>query len=174
MFARLCGLLISTAMWLSTRITLPLAVALLLGGPLACSKNFIPNTDVQDSALHRRVVEFCEVYRKAVERKDIPTLLSLASPAYYEDGGNVDAQDDIDFAGLQDYLLGKFADANTIRYEIRYRRVSHVEPYILVDFTYSGSFRLPTPEGEKWRSTVEENRLELVPHGESFQIVAGM
>ncbi len=161
-------------MWLRKRITLQLAAALLLGGLLGCSKNFIPNTDVQDSALHRRVVEFCEVYRKAVERKDIPTLLTLASPAYYEDGGNVDAQDDIDYSGLEEYLVGKFMDANTIRYEIRYRRVSHSETYILVDFTYSGSFRLPTAEGEKWRSAVEENRLELVPHGESFQIVAGM
>ncbi|HHH29857.1 MAG TPA: hypothetical protein ENK57_16135, partial [Polyangiaceae bacterium] len=117
-----------------------------------------------------------EQYRRALERKDVAALLDLASPHYYEDGGNVDASDDIDYAGLREYLLEKFEDANAIRYEIRYRRITKDEEYVLVDFTYSGSFRLPTSDGdEKWRSTVAENRLELVLHeDEGYKIVAGM
>src|SRR5690606_39934672 len=111
---------------------------------------------------------------RALERKDIATLLSMASPEYYENGGNVDASDDIDYAGLKDYLTDRFSDANAIRYEIRYRRITREGPRVFVDYTYSGSFRLPTNEGEKWRSTVEENRLELLEHGDTFTIVAGM
>ncbi|RLB62815.1 MAG: hypothetical protein DRI90_08230 [Deltaproteobacteria bacterium] len=143
-------------------------------GLAACSKYYIPNTDVEDSDPNRRVVQFCEVYRKAVERKDIPALLEMASPRYYEDGGNVDAEDDIDFAGLEEYFADKFHDAKAIRYEIRYRRVVRDEDYIFVHYTYSGSYRLPSADGEKWKSTVEENRLELVPDGDSFKIVTGM
>jgi hypothetical protein len=140
-----------------------------------CSTMYLPNTDVEDSDVNRKVVAFCEVYRRAIERKDIASLLDLASPHYYEDGGNVDATDDIDFAGLRDYLTDRFSDATGIRYEIRYRRVVAEEEYVYVDYTYSGSFRLPGKEGDdQWRSTVEENRLELVSHDESFQIVAGM
>lgn len=139
-----------------------------------CSKEYIVNTDVEDTEEHRRVISFCEGYRRAVERKDVAGLLSMASKDYYEDGGNVDAADDIDFAGLRDYLTEKFRDARAIRYEIRYRRVSQDGPYIFVDFTYSGSFRVPSTDGDKWQSTVQENRLELVPLGESFRIVAGM
>jgi len=150
------------------------AAVLLLQGLGGCSKYYIPNTDVEDTDKNRRVVEFCEVYRKALERKDITTLLELASPRYYEDGGNVDAEDDIDYAGLKDYLSEKFEDATAIRYEIRYRNVVHDDDYVLVHYTYSGSYRLPTAEGEKWKSTVEENRLELVPDGESYKIVTGM
>ena len=148
-----------------------LALAPVLGG---CGKSFIQNTDVEDTKEHRDIITFCEQYRRAVERKDIGTLLALASPEYYEDGGNVDASDDIDYAGLKDYLVERFGDANAIRYEIRYRRILREGPRVFVDYTYSGSFRLPTNEGEKWRNTVEENRLELLDHGDTFTIVAGM
>jgi hypothetical protein len=151
-----------------------LVVLTLAGAAAGCAEHYIPNTDVEDSDDNRKVVEFCEVYRKAVERKDIPALLSLASPSYYEDGGNVDASDDIDFAGLKDYLSSKFDEATSIRYEIRYRRVHLDEEKILVDYTYSGSFRVPTRDGEKWNNAVEENRLELVRDGESYKILGGM
>lgn len=143
-------------------------------GSMGCNKYYIPNTDVEDTDANREVIAFCEVYRRAIERKDIPALVELVSPQYYEDGGNVDASDDIDYAGVRDYLTDKFQDATAIRYEIRYRRVVREEDYAFVDYTYSGSFRLPSAEGEKWERTVEENRLELVFEDETFKIVAGM
>ncbi|MBW2459103.1 MAG: hypothetical protein JRI68_31680 [Deltaproteobacteria bacterium] len=161
-------------MWAPRTVVTAAAAVLLSQALCGCSKYYIPNTDVEDTDPNRRVVEFCEVYRKAVERKDIVTLLDLASPRYYEDGGNVDAEDDIDYAGLTDYLTEKFEDATGIRYEIRYRSVIQEDDYILVLYTYSGSYRLPTADGEKWKNTVEENRLELVPDGETFKIVTGM
>ncbi|HEY3594114.1 MAG TPA: hypothetical protein VGL13_09570, partial [Polyangiaceae bacterium] len=79
-------------------------VALLLGG---CVTHFIPNTDVEDSDENRKVVAFCEKYRRAVEERNVPLLLEMASASYFEDGGNVDASDDMDYAGLQDYLQGR-------------------------------------------------------------------
>lgn len=157
--------------------TLAVAGCIGLAAPMmGCSKYYIPNTDVEDTEDNREIVAFCELYRRALERKDVAALLDLASPQYYEDGGNVDASDDIDYAGLREYLLEKFEEASAIRYEIRYRRITKEEDYILVDFTYSGSFRLPAEDGdEKWRSTVAENRLQLVPSEEQgFKIVAGM
>jgi hypothetical protein len=162
------------------------AACLVLTGAssIGCATRFIPNTDVEDTSEHRRVVAFCEAYRKAVERKDVPTLLGMASPGYYEEGPNADASDDVDYAGLKQYLSSKFEGANNIRYEIRYRRITLekrqcLKPAakcdrVLVDYTYSGSYRLGTKDGEKWKSAVEENRLELVPQGETFLIVTGM
>jgi len=150
--------------------------ACLAAGLLGCSKYYIANTDVEDTGANRKVIEFCEDYRRAVERKDVAKLLELASSHYYEDGRQPDASDDIDYAGLRDYLESKFADARAIRYEIRYRRVVRRDDRVFVDYTYSGSVRLPTGGGggESWRSTVDENRLELVADGESFKIVSGM
>jgi hypothetical protein len=141
----------------------------------ACNAHTIPNTDVEDTDDNRRVISFCEEYRRAVEQRKVGLLLQLAHPSYYEDGGNVDATDDIDYVGLKDYLEERFRETKAIRYEIRYRRVGlGRKETVLVDFTYSASYKIPTPSGDVWRRTVADNRLELVPHGDAFKIVAGM
>jgi hypothetical protein len=150
------------------------AVAVLATPLAGCATHYIPNTDVEDNSENRKIISFCERYRHAVELKDIATLMSLASPRYYEDGGNIDASDDMDYAGLRDYLQSKFRDATAIRYEIRYRRIVKERDLIYVDYTYSASYRIPGMKGPEWRRRVEDNRLELIPVQEGFRIVAGM
>ncbi len=151
----------------------PLLVLPLVG----CARDYIPNTQVEDNPFNRDVIEYCERYRKAVERRNTAELIEMAHPTYYEDGGNIDATDDLDFAGLEAYLESRFTDTKAIRYEIRYRRVSRGRgDEVLVDYTYSASYKIPTEKGDIWRRTVADNRLELVPDesGESFKIIAGM
>jgi hypothetical protein len=142
---------------------------------LSCSKQLIPNTDVEDNSFNRKVVEFCEEYRHAVERRNVGLLLKLAHKSYYEDGGNIDAMDDLDYAGLKGYLTDRFRDTKAIRYEIRYRRVGFGRnDEVFVDYTYSASYQMITTDGDVWRRSVADNRLELVADGESFRILAGM
>ncbi len=149
-----------------TARSLPLIVLLTAAAPLAgCTTHYIPNTDVEDTSLNREVVVFCEKYRKAVEHRDAPLLLSMVSPRYYEDGGNADASDDLDYQGVREYLTSQFKLAKAIRYEIRYRRVVHQKETerFLVDYTYSASYKVPgLEEADEWRRTVSDNRLELV------------
>lgn len=142
----------------------------------ACAAHYIPNTDVEDTDRNRKVIDFCEQYRHAVEHRNVAMLLQFADPRYYEDGGNADASDDLDYAGLREYLEGRFKDTRAIRYEIRYRRVGEgrKEHSIYVDFTFSASYKIPTPDGELWHREVADNRLELVPAGETFKILSGM
>lgn len=153
------------------------AVALLVpsGVMFGCTTHYIPNTDVEDTEENRKLVNFAERYRRAVEQKDLVTLLKCASPKYYEDGGNVDASDDIDYAGLREYLTSRFLDAAAIRYEVRYRRVVKEDDKIFIDYTYTASYRLAGEKGEDiWRRKVEDNRLELVLHKDDFLIISGM
>jgi hypothetical protein len=141
-----------------------------------CTSQYIPNTDVEDNDENRRVVAFCEKYRHAVEERNVPLLLQLASSSYYEDGGNVDASDDLDYEGLRQYLEGKFKDTRAIRYEIRYRRIeaSEQKKRIFVDYTYTASYKIPGLKGDEWKHTVAENRLELAPEQAEYKILAGM
>jgi len=149
-----------------------LLLPLLLSG---CGGSTIPNTDVEDTSDNRKVITFCEDYRRAVEQKKIGKLLQLADESYYEDGGNTDAADDLDYAGLRSYLEDRFAKTKGIRYEIRYRRVGKGRKDIFtVDYTYSASYKIPTDAGDVWRHVVADNRLELVPVGDSFKIISGM
>ena len=153
-----------------------ICILFLAAAAAACAPHYIPNTDVEDNDKNRKIIDFCEQYRHAVELRNVPRLLQLADPRYYEDGGNADASDDLDYAGLQEYLEGRFKDTRAIRYEIRYRRVGEgrKERSIYVDYTFSASYKIPTPEGELWHREVADNRLELVPAGETFKILSGM
>jgi hypothetical protein len=155
-------------------IVLPFALCLLLLS--ACTRQVIPNTDVQDTSENRKVIQFCEEYRRAVETRKIGMLYSLAHPKYYENGGNIDATDDIDYAGLRDFLRDRFDGTRGIRYEIRYRRVQKgPKDTILVDFTYSASYKIPADDGQDlWHRQVADNRLELVPEKDSYLILSGM
>lgn len=140
-----------------------------------CTTQYIPNTDVEDNDENRRIIAFCEKYRHAVEERNVPLLLGMASETYFEDGGNVDSADDMDYAGLREYLEGKFKDTRAIRYEIRYRKVNRGrEDKIYVEFTYTASYRIPGLKGDEWRHTVADNRLELVADQAAYKIVAGM
>ncbi len=150
-------------------------VALLAAFAFGCSKTNIPNTDVEDNSDNRKVVLFCEDYRHAVEDKNVGSLMKMASPRYHEDGGNTNDEDDIDFDGLKEFLVGTFVKTTQIRYEIRYRKVTFTESNrVYVDYTYAASFRIPGVKGQEWKHSIADNRLELVPDGEGYKIVAGM
>jgi hypothetical protein len=155
----------------SLRFAITAAALALLG----CSHDYIPNTQVDDSDFNRQVIAFCEDYRHAVEKRNTGLLLRLADPKYYEDGGNVDTSDDLDYAGLKAYLDSKFRDTKAIRYEIFYRDVTMGRSdQVFVDYTFSASYKVPTSKGEVWRRRVADNRLELVRNGEKFRILSGM
>jgi hypothetical protein len=140
-----------------------------------CAKTYIPNTDVQDNGENRGIITFCEKYRHAMEDRDVGTLLKLMSPAYFEDAGNVKGDDDADFDKIREFLMGDFLKTKGIRYEIRYRRITHTETHhVWVDYTYAGAWKVPGVKDDEWHHQVADNRLDLVPDGESYKIVSGM
>lgn len=140
-----------------------------------CKTHYIGNTTVEDTEQNRDVIDFVETYRKAVERRHVGKLSSMAHERYYEDGGNVDASDDIDHGGLERHLEEQFSQAKDVRYEVRYRRIGPGRgDTIQVDYTYTASFKIPTDKGDVWRRVVQDNRLVLLPEGETFKILRGM
>jgi len=157
----------------SPRLLLLLVLAVL--STLGCTHQYILNTDVEDTDFNRKAIEYCEEYRHAVETRNTARLLKMAAPSYYEDGGNVDASDDLDYDGLKAYLDKEFSKTRAIRYEIHYRRVSEGRKNtVFVDFTYSASYKIPTVQGDVWRRRVADNRLQLAREGEGFRILSGM
>jgi hypothetical protein len=158
----------------SLRSLLPLLVLSVLS-TLGCTHQYILNTEVEDTEFNRRVIEYCEEYRHAVEQRATARLLKMAHPSYYEDGGNVDASDDLDYEGLEKYLNAEFNKTRAVRYEIHYRRVTEGRKNtVLVDYTYSASYKIPTSHGDVWRRRVADNRMQLAREGDGFRILAGM
>jgi hypothetical protein len=157
------------------RLSSAALLAMTLAGASACSKTFIPNTDVEDTGENRHVIEFCEVYRHALEDKNVAQLVKMMSPGYFEDGGNTKSDDDADFEAIRDFLTGEFLKTSGIRYEIRYRRITFSERnHVYIDYTYAAAWKIPGVRNDEWHHAVADNRLDLVRDGDSFKIVAGM
>jgi hypothetical protein len=154
------------------RGALVVAVAL---GALACATTHIPNTDVEDNGDNRQVIFFCERYRKDLEERNVGDLLKMMSPAYFETGGTMRSGDDADFEAISAFLTGDFLKTTSVRYEIRYRRVTFTEQaHVWVDYTYAAAWKIPGARIDEWHHRVADNRLDLVRDGESFKIVRGM
>jgi hypothetical protein len=149
-----------------------LAAALASAG---CAKQYIPNTDVEQTSENLKVVRFCEQYRKAIEDKNVAELLKLMSTGYFEDGGNTKNDDDADYDKIREFLTSDFLRSAGIRYEIRYRRITNTETnHVWVDYTYAAAWKLPGLKGDEWHHKVADNRLDLVHDGDSYKIVGGM
>ncbi len=150
-------------------------VILGLSALAGCSKAYIPNTDVEDTSQNRDVIKFCEDYRHAMEDKNVPQLLKMMSPGYFEDAGNAKTEDDADYEKIREFLTTDFLHTMGIRYEIRYRKVTYSETnHIWVDYTYAAAWKIPGVDKDEWHHTVADNRLDLVRDGESYKILAGM
>ncbi|MBZ0121626.1 MAG: nuclear transport factor 2 family protein [Sandaracinaceae bacterium] len=148
-------------------------------GPLlllatGCAGELIPNTDVPDTAQNRQVIQFVERYRHAVEARDVPAVLGLVSEQYLDDNGTITTEDDRDYDTLREQLARWGGEVLDVRYEMRYRRVTVRPNRIFVDFTYTGSFKIATPTGDRWSRRLADNRLELVEQDGEYRIVSGM
>jgi len=157
-------------------LSLVLSIGLFsLGG---CAGSVIPNTTVDDTSENRRIVEYVEDYRRAVEARDVRTLLSMASDRYYDDAGTPVGSDDVDYDSLTE-KLGVWAERLLdCRYEIRYRAVEFGEDQrVRVTYRYTGSFRILEADGEeRWQRRVGDNELVLSydADADEFHILSGM
>lgn len=138
-----------------------------------CGAEMIPNTDVPDSSENRAVIEFVEEYRHAVERRDVGGILELVSPRFFDDNGTIPTEDDRDFDALREQLA-RFEELLDVRYEMRYRRVTFRQGRVLVDYTYTASFKVATPQGDRWETRLRDNRLELTREDGQFRIISGI
>jgi len=153
-----------------------LPLVLLLLGASACTRDVIPNTDVEDSPESREVVDFVEKYRAAVVARDTARLLALASKDYYDDMGTPQGDDDVDLDGLRGRLDTTFNDdLLAVHYDIRYRDIVFLPSKVLVDYTYIGRFRVNASEGARWERRLADNRMVLgINKDGSYAILSGM
>jgi hypothetical protein len=148
--------------------------ALLLGGG-GCGHETIPNTQVEDNEPNREVVNFVEKYRKAVETRDIATLVAIASRDYFDDMGTPSGDDDVDYDTLKAGLVRVRQEVIDARYQISYRALTYMpNNKVLVDLLYTGWFKVTTPDGPQWRRRLEPHRIVLAREDTNYRIISGM
>lgn len=150
--------------------------AALCGATLAaCEPTLIPNTRVEDTHENREVVDFVERYRQAVEARNTPALLAMASRNYFDDMGTPAGTDDIDYEALEAGLGRMREEVIGARYQISYRAVTYVpDQRVLVDLVYTGWYRVNTSDGPQWKRKLEPHRIVLAREERGYKIMSGM
>jgi hypothetical protein len=140
-----------------------------------CEPTLIPNTRVEDTDENREIIGFVEKYRQAVEQRNVPVLLSMASQNYFDDMGTPAGDDDIDYDGLKAGLERIRNEVSGARYQVSYRAVTYAtDQRVLVDVLYTGWFRVTTPTGPQWKRHLEPHRIVLALEDHKLKIVSGM
>lgn len=148
-----------------------LAVAALSFG---CTKQYIPNTEIEDVAFNREVIDVIERYRHGVEDRNIGLILSLASPRYYDNAGTREAEDDLDVKGLEAVLKERFDWIKSIRYEVRYRDLYEMDGVVYVEVVYTMSYEYELNGETKWGNKTADNRFKLEPVDGGYLFLSGM
>ena len=153
---------------------LALVLSVLAGAP-GCAHRPIPNTRVEDTKANREVIDFVEKYRKAVEARDVVTLLHMTSKMYFDDMGTPQGDDDVDYDALRKGLARLQKELLDARYQISYRGVTYApNSHVLVDMLYTGWFKVQTPDGPEWRRKLESHRIVLAREDGNYKIISGM
>jgi hypothetical protein len=152
-----------------------LVLSLMLTATWACAPLIvIPGTKVADTKMNRELIDVCERYRRALEERDAPALLSLAHPQYFEDSGTPLGADDYGYEGLKDVLSKRLSAVKTLRYNIEYRKIEVLGTRVHVDIRYDASFQIATEMGDRWERKQNDKRIELENDGKRWLFISGM
>jgi hypothetical protein len=151
---------------------LPAPVLAAVPAPGPCDLGCIGDSTIPATAANRAVIAFCESYRRAVMERDLPRLLSMASPRYLDAGGTPDPSDDVDRESLESFLEREIAQSRVLEYKIRYLRIRREGAKIRVDYHYRARFKLDGVSPE--RLNEEDAELDLEESDSALTILSGM
>ena len=147
------------------------AVALLS----ACAPALIPGTDVEDTRVNRKLMGEIERYREAVQRHDVPAILALVSPNYYDERGHPDDPSyHWDYARLAKELPQKLGKVKDLRLDINVRRIAVKDDRATASYFYTENFIAVLPSGEVPEHASDIERMEFQRQGDRWLITKGL
>jgi len=148
-----------------------LPVALLLS---ACAAHRIPGTEIADSEANRAVYAVVQGYAQALQQRDAATLLSFASPDYFDNAGTADPADDMDFARLEQTLPVDLGKLESLRIEVQVRSLTVEKDAAVVELWSDAWYRIQTPQGVVPQRDQDLHRMRLARRDGVWKIVAAM
>jgi hypothetical protein len=149
----------------------------------ACARQvaYVPGTRVPLSQANKSVLDTCEEYRLAVERRDADALMLMVHKQYWEDSGTPSGSDDYGVEGLRNVLLTRLQKAADIRYSMRYvgvhQQCKELKPGcraavdVLIDASYTIANAIGRPTRPDKR---DQNQLVLEWDGRRWLFLSGM
>jgi len=147
-------------------------IACLLAG--ACSHPTIPGTSIRDNAQTRAILDVFNRYKVALEARDVPALIALATPDYSDPGDPTHGIGPVDHAGLQDRLKTDLAKVTGLRLEATLRDLEIKGDEARLDYFQVLRYAVATPSGEKWKSESDDARMRFAKINGEWKIASGL
>ncbi|MDA3863492.1 MAG: hypothetical protein PF689_06435 [Deltaproteobacteria bacterium] len=137
------------------------------------SPRYIRGTKIPDNKKNKEIIGIIEKYRRAMINKDIPTILEVTHPEYYQPKMSND-DTPYDYKGLIKKLKIRFKQLKTVRFDIQYRKIKWSENKIGVEIFIEASFMLEIDKNKEWRKKSDYMRIDLRKHQGRWRIISGL
>ena len=157
------------------RKSLSLCIALITIMAAGCGSKNIKNTDVQNTAFNREIVEVVERYRKAIETRDTDALKAMLSRRYYENASTTESdRDDYGFDVVVEKIFPMLSNnVERIFYQVRIKKINRSGNRTLVDVEHALRFRYNDGKESHWGMQNDVNQLELVLEDNVWRLRTG-
>ena len=157
------------------RTLFPLALLLAaLGATAGCGPGFIKGTRIRNTESNRAIIALLTNYQKAMEAKDVSTLVSLCAPTYHEGLGTIGGEDDYGYDKLPGRLSERFSKVRAMRYLVTINKIEVTGTRAAVFYTYEIRYQFDVEGVERWSTETADHRM-LLEHGDAgWRIVAGL
>ena len=140
----------------------------------ACSPKNIPGTEVESTRETRAVYAVVAQFREALEKRDVPGILALVAPGYYDTAGTPDPSDDLDRARLEASLKQDLPHADSVKLEFTVRRIEVDGDDALAEIFFDQYYRVKTPTVTVPRRDSDVQRLRLKKLDGQWKFVSGL
>ncbi|HWE22754.1 MAG TPA: nuclear transport factor 2 family protein [Myxococcales bacterium] len=141
---------------------------------VACAHATIPGTNIPDEPENRAVLQVLAQYKQAMESRDPNQLLALAAPDYFDTVNSSRPNDPRDLEGLRRTLPKDFTGVRALRLDIDIRNLVIKGDQAQVDYFGVMRYALAVPNGEKWFTESDDQRMKFVRVGSEWKISSGM
>lgn len=140
----------------------------------ACGPRNIPGTEIRSTPDSRAVHDVVMKYREALEKKDVPTIVALVAPGYYDTAGTPDPADDLDRARLEASLTEDLARTESVKVDLTMRRIDVKGEEAEAEVFYDQFYRVKTPTTVVPRRDSDVQRLKLKRIDGQWKFVSGL
>lgn len=154
--------------------TMRLVPLLAVAALAACAHRTIAGTNVPDSPENRAVLQVLANYKQAMEARDANALLSLAAPGYFDKGDPTRPADPHDLEGLRKAVPRDFNGVRALKLDIDVRNLKVDGDRAQVDFFGVMRYAVAVPNGEKWFTESDDQRMKFVKVDGDWKISSGL
>lgn len=149
------------------RALVPLLALLGLAG---CGPRRIPGTDLEDTGDTRAIIDVISRYNSALEARDAQAILALVDPAFRDNAGTLNPDDDIDLQRLRTVLPQRLAKLQDVAVRIEIKSIEVKGDRATAVYTWVSQFKL----GGKSMTESDIKRMELKLEADGWKILNGV